>query len=85
MEHFPTAFARIHVPMLVIRPGEDEVARFETMASIIAQHPHQDLIDVSSFDGLHHNPLSEGQDSMEHVTNEMLAWIKSHHSIGVLR
>ena len=85
MTRFPDTFAKIAVPILLIRPGDDEVARFETIMGLILQHPSPQLIKVSTFDGMHHNPLSESQETMEHVTNEVIKWIGQRYSSEVAR
>ena len=74
MEGFGQHFRQIKKPMLILKPGSDEVAKFEGMDQIAASHNARSLITSRTVDNVHHNGFNEGPLPMASILDEILAW-----------
>ena len=74
MQAFGNHFRQIKKPMLILKPGSDEVAKFDVMDQIAASHDARSLITSRTVDNVHHNGFNEGPLPMASVLNEIIAW-----------
>jgi alpha-beta hydrolase superfamily lysophospholipase len=74
MESFGNHFRRVKVPTLILKPGADEVARYEVMDQIAATHQNQSLITSRTLANVHHNGFTEGPLPMASILDEIIGW-----------
>ena len=77
MEGFGNQFRQIKKPMLILKPGSDEVAKFDDMDQIANSHEAPHLITSRILANVHHNGFSEGATPMASILDEILGWSKS--------
>ncbi len=77
MDGFDKKFQSLKKPVLVLKPGSDEVARFEAMDQIATHHPIQNLVTTRTVANVHHNGFTEGRLPMESILDEVLTWAKA--------
>lgn len=87
MDGFDKKFHSLKKPVLILKPGSDEVARFEAMDHITSRHPFQDLVTTRTVANVHHNGFTEGKLPMTSILEEVLTWanaasIKSQPDVG---
>lgn len=74
MEQFSRYFTSIKKPVLILKPGEDEVARFESMDQIAQSHPDKKFITNRTVANVHHNGFTEGTLPMTSILTEIINW-----------
>ena len=74
MEQFGRYFASIKKPLLILKPGEDEVARFESMDQIAQSHPDKRSITTRVVANVHHNGFTEGTLPMTSILTAIISW-----------
>jgi len=77
MDSFSRYFQSIKKPVLILKPGNDEVARFESMDQISQNHPDQRLITTRIVANVHHNGFTEGKLPMSSILEEIIIWSQS--------
>jgi alpha-beta hydrolase superfamily lysophospholipase len=74
MDQFARYFHSIKKPVLILKPVEDEVARFDSMDQFTKAHPDQNKITTRIVTNVHHNGFTEGQLPMTSILDEITAW-----------
>lgn len=74
MDGFEKSFHSLKKPVLILKPGDDEVARFESMDKIASTHPNMPFVTTRTVANVHHNGFTEGRLPMESILDEVLTW-----------
>ncbi len=77
MDSFDKSFQAIKKPVLILKPGNDEVARYEAMDEIASNHPNQELVISRTVANVHHNGFTEGKLPMASILEEVLSFAKA--------
>lgn len=77
MDNFEKLFHSLRKPALILKPGDDEVARYEAMDNISSSHPGDGLVISRTVANVHHNGFTEGKLPMESILEEVLTWKKA--------
>ncbi|MEI6832361.1 MAG: alpha/beta fold hydrolase [bacterium] len=84
MDQFGRFFNSIKKPVLILKPGEDEVARFDSMDQFAMAHPDKNRITTRTVANVHHNGFTEGKLPMTSILSEITTWsealVPSHAS-----
>jgi alpha-beta hydrolase superfamily lysophospholipase len=74
MDKFGDYFRSIKKPVLILKPGEDEVARFESVDQITLSSPDKNRITTRVVANVHHNGFTEGKIPMSSILDEIISW-----------
>ena len=77
MDGFDKKFHSLKKPVLILKPGSDEVARFEAMDQISSNHPYRELVTTRTVANVHHNGFTEGKLPMSSILEEVITWAKA--------
>jgi len=77
MEEFGRFFNSIKKPVLILKPGEDEVARYGSMDQFSASHPDKQNLVTRTVANVHHNGFTEGALPMTSILTEIINWSSS--------
>ena len=76
MDSFSRHFQLLKKPVLILKPGKDEVARFDSIEKIAGTHPNKALVSTRTVANVHHNGFTEGSLPMASILDEVLSWSK---------
>jgi alpha-beta hydrolase superfamily lysophospholipase len=77
MDSFSRHFQLIKNPVLILKPGNDEVARFDSIEKIAATHRDKSIVTSRTVANVHHNGFTEGNLPMASILDEVLSWSKA--------
>ena len=77
MDTFDKSFQSLKRPVLILKPGNDEVARYESMDQIASNHPNQELVISRTVANVHHNGFTEGKLPMTSILDEVLTFARA--------
>ncbi len=77
MDGFDKSFHALKKPVLILKPGNDEVASYGLMDQIAKLHPEPGLVRSTIVANVHHNGFTEGHLPMASILEEVLTFAQT--------